>query len=68
MNLLYPSDEYSVEVNYRIKRINAGQMSDTMNVGPGPVVVEIYNKTKGDVTSQSVNIETCKEAVVNSAN
>ena len=68
VNLLYPSDEYSVEVNYRIKRINVGQMSDTMKVGPGPVVVEIYNKTKGDVTSQSVNIETCKEAVVNSAN
>lgn len=68
VNLLYPSDQYTVKVDYRIKSINAGHVSDTMNVDPGPVVMEIYNKSKGDVTSQSVNIETCKEAIVNSAN
>lgn len=68
VNLLYPSDKYIVEVNYRVKSIEAGHLSDTMNLSPGPVVVEIFNKTKGDVSSQSLNIETCKEAVVNSAN
>ena len=68
INLLYTSDKYTVEVNYRVKSIDAGHLSDTMNVSPGPVVVEIYNKSKGDVSSQSLNIETCKEAVVNSAN
>ncbi|MEP7374156.1 MAG: hypothetical protein ABI675_12250 [Chitinophagaceae bacterium] len=68
VNTLYPSDEYTIEVNYRIKTINAGHLSDTMNVGPGAVVVEIFNKSKGDVSSQPLNIETCKEAVVNSAN
>ncbi len=68
INLLYPSDKYTVEVNYRVKSIDTGHLSDTMNLSPGPVVVEIFNKTKGDISSQALNIETCKEAVVNSAN
>jgi hypothetical protein len=68
VNLLYPSDKYTVVVNYRVKSIDAGHLSDTLNIGPGPVVVEIFNKSKGDVSSQPLNIETCKEAVVNSAN
>ena len=68
VNLLYLSDKYMIGVNSRIKSIDAGHLSDTMNVSPGPVVVQIYNKYKGDVTSQSVNIDACKEVVVNSAN
>ena len=68
INLLYPSDTYRVEVNYRVKSIDAGHLSDTLNVSPGPVVVEIFNKSKGDISSQPLNIESCKEVVVNSAN
>lgn len=68
VKFLYPSDQYSVEVNNRIKSLSAGISSDTLNIVPGPFVLEIYNKSKGDVTAQGINIETCKEIAVNSTN
>jgi hypothetical protein len=53
--------------NYGTVTINFLHTSDTLHYGPGSFTLQILNHSTSNSTVQSVDIQTCKEVVVNTS-
>jgi len=63
----HPADTYWIAANSRIKIEPAGGISsDTFHCAPGSVNIQSLNKNTSEINVQVINVQTCKESVVNS--